>query len=506
VGLLATWWLFKTVPSAFVPDEDEGYFITILQAPAGASLQYTTDIAKQAEAILFKDPDIQAAFSVVGFSFSGAAPNNGLIFTRLKDYAERKGKDHSLQAVLGRVRGPMMGIPGALVIPFAPPGIQGLSVFGGFQYELLDQTGGEISGLADAAAALSAEANKSGRVVGLFSSFRANDPQLVVDLDRDKARSLNLPLREVTDALQVFLGSAYVNDFDFNNRAYRVYVQADQQFRAGPKDLRQLYARATDGAMVPLDSVVRLRETTAPQVISHFNLFRSAEINGAPAPGVSSGEALKAMEEISRATLPPGFDFAWAGQSLEEVKAGSQAIYIFALSLVLVYLVLAAQYESWVLPFIILLGVPLAVIGGLGAQLLRGLANDVFCQVGLVMLIGLAAKNSILIVEFAEQLRERGLPILDAAIEAGRIRLRPILMTSFAFILGVLPLAVATGAGAGARNSVGTAVAGGMLASTFLSIFFIPVLYVVIRTLAPGKVRRKADEAPIAAAEGTVHV
>jgi HAE1 family hydrophobic/amphiphilic exporter-1 len=401
----------------------------------------------------------------------------------------------------------MMGIPGALVIPFAPPGIQGLSVFGGFQYELLDQTGGDISGLADAAGALSAKANQSGRVVGLFSSFRANDPQLVVEIDRDKARSLNLPLREVTDALSVFLGSAYVNDFDFNNRAYRVYVQADQQYRADPKDLRQLYARAADGAMVSLDSVVRTSETVAPQVISHFNLFRSAEINGAAAPGVSSGQALQAMEQISREALPPGFDFAWAGQSLEEVKAGSQAIYIFALSLTLVYLVLAAQYESWVLPFIILLGVPLAVIGGLGAQLLRGLSNDVFCQVGLVMLIGLAAKNSILIVEFAEQLRERGLPIVEAAVEAGRIRLRPILMTSFAFILGVFPLAIATGAGAGARNSVGTSVAGGMLASTFLSIIFIPVLYVVIRTLAPGKVRHHgADEAAAPAAEGPAHV
>jgi HAE1 family hydrophobic/amphiphilic exporter-1 len=505
--LLGTWWLFKTVPSAFVPDEDEGYFISVIQAPAGASLGYTTEVAKKAEAILFKDPDIAAAFSVVGFSFSGAAPNNGLIFTRLKGYDERKGKDHSLAAVLSRVRGPMMAIPDGLVIPFAPPGIQGLSVFGGFQYELLDQTGGDITGLASAADALAGRANQSGEVVGLFSSFRANDPQLVVDIDRDKAQTLNLPLREVTDALQVFLGSAYVNDFDFNNRAYRVYVQADQQYRADPKDLRQLYARASDGAMVPLDSVVRTRETVAPQVISHFNLFRSAEINGAAAPGVSSGEALQAMERISREALPAGFDFAWAGQSLEEVKAGSQAIYIFALSLVLVYLVLAAQYESWVLPFIILLGVPLAVIGGLGAQLLRGLSNDVFCQVGLVMLIGLAAKNSILIVEFAEQLRERGLSILEAAVEAGRIRLRPILMTSFAFILGVLPLAVATGAGAGARNSVGTSVAGGMLASTFLSIFFIPVLYVVIRTLAPGKVRRHGDdEAPVAAAQGTAHV
>jgi hydrophobic/amphiphilic exporter-1 (mainly G- bacteria), HAE1 family len=506
VSLLLTWWLFRSVPSAFVPDEDEGYFITIIQAPAGASLQYTTNVAKQAEAILFKDPDIQAAFSVAGFSFSGATPNNGLIFTRLKPYEERRGKSHSLAAVLDRVRGPMMGIPGALVIPFAPPGIQGLSVFGGFQYQLLDQTGGDVAGLADVIGTLQAKAGESGQVVGLFSAFRANDPQLVVDFDRDKARSLGLPLREVTDALQVFLGSAYVNDFDFNNRSYRVYVQADQQFRASPQDVGRLYARANDGAMVPLDSVVRAHETTAPQVINHFNLFRSAEINGAAAPGVSSGQALQTMERISREDLPPGYDFAWSGQSREEIRAGTQALFMFALSLMLVYLVLAAQYESWVLPFIILLGVPLAVVGGLGAQWLRGLANDVFCQVGLVMLIGLAAKNSILIVEFAEQLREGGMSIVDAALEAARIRLRPILMTSFAFILGVMPLAIATGAGAGARNSVGTSVAGGMLASTFLSIFFIPVLYVIIRTLAPGKLRRRADEVPpVAATDGEAH-
>jgi hydrophobic/amphiphilic exporter-1 (mainly G- bacteria), HAE1 family len=506
VGLLLTWWLFKKVPTAFVPDEDEGYFISVIQAPPGASLEYTTNVAKQAEGILFKDPDIQAAFSVAGFSFSGGAPNNGLIFTRLKGYDERRGRSHSLAAVLNRVRGPMMGIPGALVIPFAPPGIQGLSVFGGFQYELLDQTGGEITGLAKTVSEFTGKANKSGRVVGLFSSFRANDPQLVVQIDREKARSLNVPLQEVTDALQVFLGSSYVNDFDFNNRAYRVYVQADQQYRANPNDLRQYYARAANGAMVPLDTLTRATESTAPQVISHFNLFRSAEINGVPAPGTSSGQGLQAMEELSREGLPPGYDFAWAGQSLEEVKAGAQVVYIFALSLIIVYLVLAAQYESWVLPLIILLGVPLAVIGGLGAQWMRGLANDVFCQVGLVMLIGLAAKNSILIVEFAEQLRERGLSIFDAAVEAGRIRLRPILMTSFAFILGVLPLALATGAGAGARNSVGTSVAGGMVASTFLSIVFIPVLYVVIRTLAPGKLRHEIGEEVPAGTKGEAHV
>ena len=299
-----------------------------------------------------------------------------------------------------------------------------------------------------------------------------------------------MPLREVTDALQVFLGSQYVNDFDFNNRAYRVYVQADQRFRASPANLKQLYARASNGDMVPLDSVVRLRETTAPQVISHYNLFRSAEITGNPAPGRSSGQTLDAMEELARANLPAGYDFAWSGQSLEERLAGGQSGLIFGLSLLLVYLVLSAQYESFILPLIILLGVPLAVFGALSAQLFRGFSNDVFCQVGLVLLVGLAAKNSILIVEFAEQLRERGLSIVDAAIESARIRLRPILMTSFAFILGVMPLAFATGAGAASRNSVGTAVAGGMLASTFLSIVFIPVLYVVIRSMFPGRAHR----------------
>jgi HAE1 family hydrophobic/amphiphilic exporter-1 len=497
LGLFATWTVFRLVPSSFVPQEDEGYFMAIVQAPAGASLEYTTDIAEQAEKILFADEDVAAAFSVMGFSFSGAAPNNGMIFVRLKDYAERPDADQSLEAVLRRLSPRLFMIPGAIVAAFPPPSIQGLARFGGFQFEVLDQTGStDINQLATATFALMGAGNQSGRVQGLFSQFRADDPQLIVDIDRDKARSLGLPLREVTDALQVFLGSQYVNDFDFNNRAYRVYVQADRSFRANPTNLKQLYARASNGDMIPLDAVVRMRETTSPQVISHFNLFRSAELTGNPAPGLSSGQALEAMEELARQHLPPGFDFAWAGQSLEEKKAGGQAGLIFGLSLLLVYLVLSAQYESFVLPFIILLGVPLAVFGALSAQLLRGFSNDIFCQVGLVLLVGLAAKNSILIVEFAEQLRERGMSIVDAAIESSRIRLRPILMTSFAFILGVLPLALASGAGAAARNSVGTAVAGGMLASTFLSIFFIPVLYVVIRSLFPGRAHRDRGDEP----------
>jgi HAE1 family hydrophobic/amphiphilic exporter-1 len=505
VALVGTWAVYRAVPSSFVPSEDEGYFITILQAPAGASLEYTSNIARQAEAIMVQQPEILTAFSVAGFSFSGAAPNQGLMFVRLRGLEERTASSQSLEAVIGRIRGPLMGIPGALVIPVVPPSIQGLSAFGGFQFEVLDQSGGNISDLARVTGEIVGRGNQSGQVTGLFSSFTANDPQIVVDIDRDRARSLGVPIREVTDALAVLLGSQYVNDFDFNSRPYRVYVQGDRQYRASPSDLRQYYARTSTGAMVPLDTVVRLRETTAPTVISHFNLFRSTEITGGPVPGVSSGQALEVMEQIAAETLPAGFSYAWAGQALEEISGGRQAVYIFALSLLLVYLVLAAQYESWVLPFIILLAVPLAVFGALGAQWARGLTNDVFCQIGLVMLIGLAAKNSILIVEFAEQLRAQGRSIVEAAVESARIRLRPILMTSFAFILGVLPLALATGAGSAARNSVGTAVAGGMLASTVLSIVFIPVLYVVIRSVAPGRIGRShGDDLPVAT--GGVHV
>ena len=282
--------------------------------------------------------------------------------------------------------------------------------------------------------------------------------------------------------MQALLGSSYVNDFDFNNRSYRVYVQADQQFRSTPSDIERYYVRTSAGSMMPLSNVVSVRESTAPQSINHFNLFRSAEINGSAAAGFSSGQALAIMQQLSDRALAQGFSYAWSGLSLEEVKAGGQSAIIFGLGLLLVYLTLAAQYESVTLPFIILLSVPLAILGALGAQWARGLIDDVYCQIGLVMLIGLSAKNGILVVEFAEQLRARGLTIAEAAVEAARIRLRPILMTSLAFILGVMPLVVASGAGREARHSVGTAVAGGMIASTFLNLAFIPVLYVVVKS------------------------
>ena len=437
-------------------------------------------------------------FSVMGFSFSGAAPNQGIMFVRLKPFDDRKGADHSAQAVIGRVMPKLMSIPGAVVLSFAPPSIPGLSRFGGFEFQVLDQSGADINTLARGAYAVMGAAAQSPLVRGVFTPFTANDPQVVVTIDRQRALAAGVPLGELTSAMQTFLGSSYVNDFQFNNRAYRVYVQADQRFRSGPQDLKQLYARSRNGQMVPLESLVTIKETTSPQVIGHFNLFRSATLNGAAAPGVSSGDALKEMERIATNVLPAGMTYAWSGISLEETKAGRQSVLIFGLALLLVYLTLAAQYESLVLPFIVLLGVPLAVLGALSAQWMRGLANDVYCQVGLVMLIGLSAKNAILIVEFAEQLRHRGLSVVDAAIEAGRIRLRPILMTSVATIMGALPIALGLGAGSMSRKPLGFAIVGGVLFSTILTLFLVPVAYVLLDRLQRRPSHLPASESEIA--------
>ena len=478
-GLGLTYFVFTRVPTGFVPDEDQGYFIIVIQAPSGASLSYTKAIGKQVSDLLADVPEAEGTFSVAGFSFAGAAANQGIIFVPLKPYSQRKGEAHSASAILNRIRPRMFGVQGAIVFPTLPPPIQGLGQFGGFQFVVQDLAAHKLEELAGATYGLIGQASQRKDLVRLFTSFTANDPQYLVTIDREKAKSLHVPLSQITDTLGVFMGSAYVNDFDFNNRSYRVYVQADKQFRATAQDIKEFYVRSDGGAMVPLDNLISVEQTTTPQVISHYNLFRSAEIDGSPAPGYSSGQAIATMEDLAK-KMPQGFSYSWTGLSLEELAAGGTSLILFGLGTLVVYLTLSAQYESFVLPFIVLLAVPMALLGALGAQWLRGLQNDVFCQVGLVMLVGLSSKNAILIVEFAEQLRERGVPLVESAIQAATIRLRPILMTSLAFILGVVPLVFASGAGENGRHSVGTTVFGGMIMSTFLNLFFIPVLYLII--------------------------
>ena len=496
IGLACAYLVFQRVPKAFVPTEDQGYLIVAIQAPTGASLEYTRNIGKQISDITKNYPEIEGTFSVAGFSFGGSAPNAGLVFLPLRPYGKRQGKDHTASAIVNRLRPQLFGISGAIVVAFEPPAVQGLGEFGGFQFEVKDQGGHTLQELDKTVHDLMRAGNtrKEGDLAGLFSTYTANDPQFVITIDREKAKSLHVPLSQIIDTLSVYTGSAYVNDFDFNNRSYRVYVQADKQYRARPQDLKQYYVRADTGAMVPLENLLSITEGSAPQVISHYNLFRSAEISGSAAPGFSSGQAMNTMQELAAKILPQGYSYEWSGISLEELQSGSTTLILFGLGVLVVYLTLSAQYESFVLPFIIMLAVPMALLGALSAQWIRGQQNDVYCQVGLVMLVGLASKNAILIVEFAEQLRERGMTIVDSAVEAARIRLRPILMTSLAFILGVVPLVTASGAGENGRHSVGTTVFGGMIMSTILNLFFIPVLYLLIEGLRERRRLRKAAQ------------
>jgi hydrophobic/amphiphilic exporter-1 (mainly G- bacteria), HAE1 family len=490
-----TYFVYTRVPTAFIPEDDQGYLMVVVQAPQGASLEYTGNVCTNIEKELLKIPDVEGTFSVIGFSFSGNASNQAIVFVPLKSFEQRKGDRHSAAAVLQNMRAPLSAIQGALVVPFNPPAVQGLGTFGGFTFEVEDLGRNSVQQIANAAYGLIGQGNSSGTVTGLFTSFTANDPQYLVNIDREKAKSLEVPFTQITDALQVYMGSVYVNDFDFNNRSYRVYVQAEGRYRAQPKDIRQYYLKSDNGRLIPLDNFVHVEQTANPQVISHYNLFRSAEINGSPVPGRSSGQAIADMEALAKKSLPNGMTYEWSGLSLEELQSGGKAFILFGLGLVFVYLTLAAQYESFVLPFIVLLAVPVALLGAVGGLALRGIDNNVYCQIGLVMLIGLSSKNAILIVEFAEQLRSQGRSIAEAAVEAARIRLRPILMTSLAFILGVLPLVFATGAGKAGRVSVGTTVFGGMIAATTLNLIFIPLLYGVVRTLVPGggKTRKRAE-------------
>ncbi|MCS7031989.1 MAG: efflux RND transporter permease subunit [Gloeomargarita sp. SKYG116] len=494
--LVATYGLYNLMPKAFLPEEDQGYFITVVRAPEGVSLEYTEKVLEKVENILKQRPEVRNIFAVGGFSFSGATPNVGIIFTTLRPWAERPRPEQSVSGIIGGFFPPpprglfpqFLSIKEATVVPFAPPAIPGVGNFGGFEFQLQDRIGLGFQTLGETleqflTAVRNFPSPNRPAVTRLRAEFSGNTPQIEVQVNRDRANALGVKITDIFDTLQTFLGSTYVNDFEQFQRTYRVYVQADGAFRANPESINQFYVRSSNNQMIPLGNLVTIRQITAPSVISHYNLFRAVEINGVASPGKSSGQAIQALETVAKQSLPRGFGFEWSGLSLEEVESAGQAVGIFALGVVFVFLTLAAQYENYVDPFIIMLTVPLAVLGALIAIFLRGLTVDVYTQIGFVMLIGMASKNAILIVEFANQLVAEGFSITKAAMEACQERLRPILMTALSTIIGAFPLWIATGAGAAARRSLGTCIVGGMGIASLLSLFVVPVLYIVIKNL-----------------------
>ena len=482
----ATYLVSLRIPSTFLPVEDQGYFFVVVQLPDGASLERTDAVAKQVRDILKSTPGVDIVGSISGLNFltQAAQSNSAVEFAILKPWDQRP-PEQGASSIVASVRPKLLGLPGAIALSFDPPSIPGLGTTGGFEFQVEDLTGRGSVALNDVAQALIAEARKQPELnpQQLFTSFSTSTPQFNYDLDRNKAKLLGLKLPDVFNTLQIYLGSLYVNDFNLFGRTFRVTLQADKDARAAPSDLSRLYVRNATGGMVPLSTLGTLRAIAGPETVPHYNNYASALINGGAAPGYSSGQAVAAMERAAAAVLPRDFAYEWTGITFQELKAGSIATIVFALAIVFVFLILAAQYESWSMPFMVLLAVPLALFGAMLALWLRGRQIDVYSQIGFVMLIGLAAKNAILIVEFAKRRREDGLGIVEAAMMAARLRLRPILMTAFAFILGVVPLMFATGAGAASRQSIGTTVFGGMLAATILTLAFVPVFYALIEQL-----------------------
>ncbi|MHB8141559.1 MAG: efflux RND transporter permease subunit [Vulcanimicrobiaceae bacterium] len=488
-ALALTGFMFVTTPTGFIPSEDQGFFIVLVQAPEGTSLANETRVATHVEKIIRVNKDVQALFDVGGFSFTGAAPNRGMMFVRLKPWSQRPGFKNSISYILYRLNTQFSRLPGVQVAAFNPPAINGVGSFGGFQFELEDRGNVGLPKLMGTAFAYMAAAQKDPQLQRVFTSFRINSPQLLLHVDRNKAEAIGVGLQALFNTLSIDLGSDYVNDFNYQHRAYRVYVQADMPFRDRISSLNDLYVRSSGGGLTPVASLVRAARVLAPVVITHYNLFRSIELNGQPGPGYGSGAAIAAMEGLAKKLDPPGVSYEWSGLSLDEITSGSQSVLIFALGLIFVFLVLSAQYESFTDPLIVLLAVPAALFGALVfmrvINVLPGydVTQDAYAQVGYVMLIGLASKSAILIVEFANQQMRAGADIMTAALRGAQTRLRPILMTSIAFIVAVVPLVFAGGAGSAARHSLGTVVFGGMVVSTVLNLAITPVLYVIIKSL-----------------------
>jgi HAE1 family hydrophobic/amphiphilic exporter-1 len=495
VGLLgATWYMSTIVPRGFIPQMDQGYAIVVVQLPEGASLARTDAVIQRASKIIREIPGVRNSVAFAGFSgatFTNAS-NAGVVFAPFDSFDERIKNGQSATSIIGQIYGSLQSIQEAFIIAVPPPSIRGVGNAGGFKMQILDRDSSDMRRVLALAQQMMGEANQTPGLTGVYTTFSASSPQYFLEIDRDKARALNVPIPNIFEALSINLGTSYVNDFNAFGRVYQVRAQADQQFRVDRADILALKVRSATGALVPLGTLVQIRDTTGPSLVQRYNMYVSVPLQGNSAPGVSTGAGLDKMEELAAKTLPSGTTFEWTELALQERSTGNTAILIFALSVVFVFLALSAQYESWVLPLAIVLIVPLAVLAALIGVHLRGMDNNILTQIGLVVLIGLAAKNAILIVEFARQHQEEGATPVEAAIEASRLRLRPILMTAFAFIFGVVPLMIAEGPGAEMRQSLGTAVFSGMLGVTFFGLFLTPVFYVALRSL--GYKRKPAVE------------